>query len=136
MTDFIIGAFVIVLASVWYILTHLIFDISVVLLVVAALLWMILKRGPAGFFIGQRTGVEILHRKCSDCDSCGVVMVDGSIIPPENRTYQRVKGGYVQRGKIANTKTCLTCGGLGHVWIEGDVVRPISQNRRPTDTWR
>jgi hypothetical protein len=111
---------------------------GVLLFVAALLIYLILRRATrTHFFLGHRTDTEVFHRKCMTCDGCGVVMIDGSIIKPEHRVTERVKGGYVQRGKIANTKTCTgLCGGMGRYWVEGEFIRPISTDRRPDGEWQ
>ena len=94
------------------------------------------KARKNGVFIAHKTNTEIYHKRCDDCDGCGVTMLDGSIIPPENRTYQNTSNGFVQRGKIANTKACGTCQGMGRVWMEEGKPRPIAARRGWNHKWQ
>lgn len=58
---------------------------------------------------------------CEPCAGCGVTMLDGSPIPKEYRTYYRSASSMARmagviQGRIANTKNCGYCHGVGHVW--------------------
>ncbi len=126
----------IVLMSIW-LLTHPIIDLASITFVMLALLWIVIRKArQSGLFIARRTDAEIYHRKCQGCDGCGVTMLDGTIIPESIRTFRNTRQGYVFNSKLANTKTCTFCQGLGRVWIENDIPRPISQNRRLNDKWQ
>lgn len=90
-----------------------------------------------GLFIGQMHNDKLVHRNCNDCDGCGVVMIGGQILHPDHRTFVNTSEGLVFRGRIANTTTCLSCNGMGRVWVDANnEVRKVIQDRRMNDNWQ
>lgn len=62
-----------------------------------------------------------LWKKCGPCEGCGAVMIDGSPIPLEHRSFYRTRSntakahGIIQ-GPLANARTCTSCLGMGSAW--------------------
>ena|SRR5579872_1216779 len=74
-------------------------------------------------------------RECDDCVGWGYVMLDGSPIPPDLRSFSRKGGHGTFRGQIANTKACSTCLGLGHTWYDEEGPRAGLVEKRPFEKW-
>jgi hypothetical protein len=125
--------------TVWWILTHLKIDlivvVGVVCLAIVAIFYRALNRG--GFWIFLHGTEHPSWRSCTQCSGMGVLMMDGSIIPKEYRTYYKEDdGGYVQKTAIANTKTCEYCLGHGGRWhYSNSALRRDIPTRRPGETW-
>jgi hypothetical protein len=61
-------------------------------------------------------------REHGECQGCGVLMLDGSPLPPESRAFYQSLSGTARRagtiqGPVANVKACRGCQGLGHYWV-------------------
>jgi hypothetical protein len=102
--------------------------------------WTVIQkaRHNGGWFVAKKHDEQMYHRKCKHCNGMAVVMLDGSIIPEHIRTIIDLGDqGIIQEGKIANTKSCEYCRGMGRVWVSDDGVRrdPI-QDRKVTDSWQ
>lgn len=104
--------------------THLIIDI-VVLGAIAALIAIAnyKKLVDSGMLIAQKSSEKIVYRKCKACKGRCVVMLDGSPIPDEHLSVRHTAEGMIWDGRIANTKNCPDCQGLGSVWIDQDNSR-------------
>lgn len=135
--DICLHIFVGVLLLMLYIAKHPVQDLIATGIVTLWMAWLVYRKTRSvQVFIYRKTNAEIYHRTCDLCDGCGVTMLDGTIIPKDLRTYERTAHGWVRRPKIANTKACDFCLGMGRVWIEEGTVRPIAAKRGWFDRWQ
>lgn len=82
------------------------------------------------------TSEQARWEDCAACEGCGVVMLDGSPISREHRTFYRSvtplarRAGVIQ-GRIANTRDCGDCKGMGHSWKYRGDATVFSSDWRP-----
>jgi len=116
---------ILILAAVWWILTHLEADLIFVASTFLVVAFLLARHAGivGGFWIFKLGTGTRSWKTCKRCAGMGVHMISGALIPRQYRNRYTVgQNSYIQ-ANIANIVECSNCLGHGGYWVYEDGTR-------------